>query len=370
MRTPGMDGPRQSTWILIVTMTLVIVLPVGLIGIAAWSLWIAWQGGHVGQWADFWSNAWDAAKFSGVVLCVATFLPQMRQSHALVAAVRRGALEGGDTLAPLAEHQPEPPAMADVPTWPVVLGPLDAAESRLAVAQAAVGIFLFLLGVLFSAVPIVVFSQGQSQGDFPLFLALGIVFGAVTLTLLGGGLFLLARGWRSAGGVRFAADEWGIAARHRLGRRGGSVPWHEIRAFYAMSGGMRRRGTELLPGTYTLYCLDTGKRRLQWIVRREASDYATIQHRRLCNLITVRTGLPLRDASIRLREAAQFYVARKTTALRIPVAEVPVANQLTTTVIPSLAREQQLMTYISGACVLLSGLLLAGGWALQHLPAR
>lgn len=285
----------------------------GVTAFAAWWFWLAWHTAANQAWQRlmtalvtmfFVASAFAATTILGPTLVRLRVL--VRQLRAENDRGQQAAITGDDQLAPLANQQPEPLPVSEIPIGTVEFGPFGSWQrrrTRPAIAQPLV-VVVIASGVI--AAVVVVPGLVPFGGEFPsLPLANGFAILTVGLAALIGiasvarivlSIWMLVH----AGGDRiphFAADDRGMrqVGGRRAQRR--SIAWHEIRAFYRAEDRPRLKGGLVTPGPaqQTTYTVDTGDRQLRWSIWEDSTSAQRADSERLCCLVVTRTRLPLRD---------------------------------------------------------------------------
>lgn len=316
--------------------------------LAALTLWQAWSKGQPVDWQAYWASANIAIGAASYVIVGPALISPMHNRLIQAGKVRRAALAANDLMAPLAEEQPADRLRSDVPVDPTIFDSFRRRPSRW---LAALLVYVVALTPLQASGHLLTARPPQIQSPFgtisPDVFSISVMLLSITSTavvVLSIWRALLAFGVPAAG--RLAVDDAGLyRLQYRHDRRTVSIRWSDARAFWMLqsSGEWSRSG-------YQRYALDSGSQLITWEFSSNTATLAEWEElKRLCALIVMRTGLPLRD----LTDAA----AAHHIGLNI---DVP----LLTRRIPRLLRWLIIAAAMLFVVLFLS--LSVGAWTVQH----
>lgn len=352
-------------------------------GVAVHELLVACHTGQAHDWDNFWNFGFVILRFSPFLLLTRKDVWEtLDKTPERMRAARRSAREADDVVAPPAQPQPQLLDIAGTVND-------DACELTLRRPRGTGRILMTLCGwmlVTFGTIPLLggmfilvasFFAVGASGGSA----ASASVICGVALT---GGGWLLVRQSKALARVVVHADAIGIAWRYGgMRRRWKHIEWSQALAFITLAhrslSTYQRRD---------LYALDTPAGVLCWEERTQASwekkaGDATTQRTSayyLRRLIVSHTGLPMRDISAVLDAVDTEHEAEATkSALKLPLgppgsqAHLPV-DQLFVEPAPPLPTRPPRMVcaerFALAGLSVLTLLLYAGGWGLQHNQPR
>lgn len=175
------------------------------------------------------------------LLSVGSAFAEVDRAYTRAIDIRQAALAGDEQVAPLAAAQPSPMTAAELPLGVVEFVPMADAAGRRARARVISVIVFGALGaglawlcvVLVAMFPQSAMFYAGDPVDAALTIAMVVAMALVGIVASVGALWALWREWRIAGGIGFAADEWGLRRTRRRRRRvNDRIAWHEARAFY------------------------------------------------------------------------------------------------------------------------------------------
>jgi hypothetical protein len=357
METQLASGPAERAyWRAVGLVTLGSLLLAALFvlaaGMAAQTLWQGWSSGQPVDWQTYWASA-HIAIAAGLWACVGPgLIAPMHGRMTQANKVRRAVHAADDEMAPLAELLPSNQPSTDVPVGPTLFASFRRRPQRW-VPLLMVYTFTYGYWVLLGM-------SGNWVGAWPP--RTQVPFGAIPLDLYPVGVMLLMFTcatvvvfsiWRALLAFdahntgRLAVDDAGVyRLEYRGERRTVSIRWSEARAFW-----MLRPSTEWRRVRYPCFALDSGSHLITWGFPAHTGTSAEWhEHNRLCALITMRTGLPLRD----LTDAAD---ARH--------VWLNVGLPLLTRRVPRLLRWLILVSVVLD--LVLTFLLSISAWTVQHI---
>jgi hypothetical protein len=266
----------------------------GIFGLAAWQLGRAGATGRGGDWQDFWNtnkSVWSVLPLTSIGVVIA----EISRAFTRAIEIRQSALAGDERLATRAAVQPQALPLADLPLGVVEFESLADAKGQLAHRRLMAASVLGVSGIVAGGLALLIADSflRHLSSDPGMDAALLLTLVLISVSMLVFAPWALWQEWRIAGGVRFAADEWGL--RRTWSRRQpdeSRIAWHEARAFYMVQSARRRGG--IGPA---IYALDSGDRIFTWALPRRASQAQAAAHEHLARLIATHAGLPLRDLS-------------------------------------------------------------------------
>ncbi|HEX8037315.1 MAG TPA: hypothetical protein VF510_25895 [Ktedonobacterales bacterium] len=302
-------------------------------------LYGVWEGMQTHNWQELRSDA----QFP---LYAMAFLPwaigmgwfPWRTVSTAVSRVWRAVAERDNTLAPLAETQPEPLSGDEQLGAVEVLASLRGIKDgmRVGIYWCAVTIVL-LLAVLFAFTAMLLGSSAASSSALPrpgLLLMYGIVLvlGLLALALLSIGVLMAVWARQLRRGLSVTADETGLTWRDTRWRSGERrIVWSEAEAFITI---MCRGSGE--PPT-RVYALKAGGTTLLWSVKAFMSRQEYAASERLLRLAVTRTQLQLRDLTAISRAAVDELIRvspRRGTRPAVVVAQSSDTSALLDAVLP------------------------------------
>ncbi len=349
-----------------------------LLGLASWQLWQASSAGRAQDWQEFWWILWIVwgAAVVFLLLLPPAFVRTWADRPEVSETLEQAVLEGDTLVAPLATAQPAPLESNDLPTEAVDFGPfpppvLPPTGSIIFPGLPPVLGRLFLPTMLVTELAVVVsvvVLNWRALYEWllarPVFAAAAatsvLAFAALLLHTAAGSLLMvrvrpLIRLLRQ--GVRLVADDAGLQLSFvGQGRWQRNIPWQGARVFCMVR---LPQTMSIIQGT--CYMLGTGERVLTWWITPATTAAALADHERLCRLIVMRTGLPLRDVSALMAD-----LARSPFRARAPALAARIAGTMDQAALNGRRRKRTLIA-VALAPIVLAALLSTAGLVLQHL---
>lgn len=332
----------------------------------AWLLWQAWQTGQAPNWHLFWMS-WDNVRATFWIWpWVVPITYGIMRTRSGLQAARRAAFAGDERIMPLASEQPEPLADGRLLGEANEFGPfpLDLSVQRFLLQLAAVELMVIgtSVGVIGIGLGIWLVSDPPTDGILLAF-AVALALAGTLMLVAGVRLWRRRRLWPTSG--HFMADHTGLRwiyeAPHR---REAYIPWQEVQAFWMVSWPLADQYTSYRAS----YVLDSGTRMMSWSLPKVPTAAQLADHLRLCRLVVMRTGLPLRDCSAAVAAIAQARIeGRRAMRALVSGASLDVPAEFASVVLGHKSpRAARWLLAIELIIVVLFAAVYGGGWVLQR----